>query len=618
MQSVSEPGSPVQPPPPLSPSSTRNSNTSGPLVTHPSPDDPIVARAVLNGNFESAVEACLSQGRVADALVLAAASGRELWSSTRDKYLASNKSPFMARLSAIVHQDFGNYVAQSSLVSWKETLGLVNTYASAEELPALCDQLAARLETEVGDRSAATLCYMCAANTAKTVELWRMRYEEAIATLSGGDEVTPLLELMEKCVVFQETTQTKEGYMLVADKLTAFAELLSAQGCLHEAMGYLVQLPPAQEREDPAAMLMYRIHGANPNLLASPPPVPFDEVYVSETGVTATADSGYGQQQAAQADYGASYNNSQYMTANAAYTNGATTFTQADYGYADANVSATSYSTPAPMANAYGGYSAAAPAATAYGGYSCASSDYGYNAPPAPAPAPYTYTAPPTANYEPAPATLTPPAPTAYGSQPSTGGYGFTTPAAPPPAATYTYQAPPPPAAAPAAPPPPIASFPPAAMPPAATPFQYQAPAQPSYDASAGVYGQMAQQPPPQPAPPPPAPPKPTYDASGVISTIQGLMGRCGAYQLQPVDKRRLEDTEKRSTTLFQKLQDGSISNSVFEKLQQLCSSLAGGDVQTALAIHMQLTTTDWTDNGHWLMGLKRLIELVGKLGVTL
>jgi hypothetical protein len=130
---------------------------------------------------------------------------------------------------------------------------------------------------------------------------------------------------MEKAVVFQETTQTKEGYALLADKLTAFAELLSAQvpplsihtrvhtsvrtvrvrvdshvpsspalhspargdgvpghshrlyttpppspehpalrtqGCLHEAMGYLVQLPPATERDDPAALLMHRIHGA--------------------------------------------------------------------------------------------------------------------------------------------------------------------------------------------------------------------------------------------------------------------------------------------------------------------------------------------------------------------
>jgi len=37
------------------------------------------------------------------------------------------------------------------------------------------------------------------------------------------------------------------------------------------------------------------------------------------------------------------------------------------------------------------------------------------------------------------------------------------------------------------------------------------------------------------------------------------------------VDKRRLDDTEKRSAVLFDKLQDGSISLAVFEKLQHLC-----------------------------------------------
>ena len=53
----------------------------------------------------------------------------------------------------------------------QETLGLVNTYSSAEELGGLCNQLGERLEAERGDAAAATLCYMCAANIAKVTEL---------------------------------------------------------------------------------------------------------------------------------------------------------------------------------------------------------------------------------------------------------------------------------------------------------------------------------------------------------------------------------------------------------------------------------------------------------------
>jgi protein transport protein SEC31 len=554
MQSMSEPDSPV----PESPGPSYDAEPSGapvPLVTPAAPDNPAVARAVLNGNLESAVDACLAQGRVADALVLAAASGRDLWAATRDKYLASNASPFMSRLSAIVHQDFGKYVAESSLASWKETLGLVNTYASAEELPVLCDQLATRLETEAADRAAATLCYMCAANTTKTVELWRMRFDEAMAAVPGGDDVAPLLELMEKCVVFQETTQTKDGYLLVADKLTAFAELLSAQGCLHEAMGYLVQLPPATEREDPAAMLMHRIHGANPNLLATPPPVPFDEVYVSETGVTVAPGNNYGQQQQ-QADYGTSYATDAHYDAAAAatYTNGGAGYAQPGYAYA-----------PAPDMGAV-------PAAAACGSYSAAGSGYDYSTA-----APYTYAAQPPATYEPvaAPAAPPPPAAGAYAAQMAQGGYGYTTPAAPPPAAAFAYQAPPAPAPAPAVPPPAaLASYPPAPMAAAAAPYQYQPPAQPSYEALPAGYGQLEPQaplPPAEPSAPPPAPPKPSYDASGVVSTIQGLVAQCGAYQLQGADQRRLQDAEKRLAVLFQKLDDGSIALGTFEKLLELC-----------------------------------------------
>ena len=68
-------------------------------------DDPKLSRAVLNGNFEAAVERCMRSGRYADGLVLAASGGPELWTATRDEYLQSSRTPFMQTLSAIVHQD---------------------------------------------------------------------------------------------------------------------------------------------------------------------------------------------------------------------------------------------------------------------------------------------------------------------------------------------------------------------------------------------------------------------------------------------------------------------------------------------------------------------------------
>ena len=56
----------------------------------------------------------------------------------------------------------------------------------------------------------------------------------------------------------------------------------------------------------------------------------------------------------------------------------------------------------------------------------------------------------------------------------------------------------------------------------------------------------------------------------------------------------------------------------VFGKLEQICQALTASDIRTALAIHVEITTTDWTENQSLPIGLKRLIEMVTKLGVTL
>ena len=549
-----------------------------------------LSRAMLNGNFDTAVACCLEAGRVADALVLAASGGPELWTQTRDKYLASAATPFMATLSAVVHQDFGKYVADSDLNCWKETLALLNTYAAPEELSSLCNQLGERLER---DPAAATLCYMCAANLPKTTALWETYH---VASPDGSHtETAALLDLMEKLAVFQEAAQTKEGFALVASKVTKFAEILSSQGCLPAAMQYLLSLPAGQPTDE-AACLTERIYGHDSTLLTGPPPPPFQLTHVDvsqdvylERGAPAQqappqsphsnyvndafgaqpayeatqqayngGAQGYGQQQAYQQPQQQSYQQPQVpaQPAQHAYGNGyAQPAAQPSYTQAQP--------TPAPPAQAYSYAAPAQPAAAAY-------------APPAQ----HTpYAAAP--EYAPAPA---PPAYSSYAAQ---------TPApAPAPAPAYAY--------APPATPQPTSSYAP----------------QPGYAPQAQAQAPVEQPPPPPAAPPPP--PKPSYDAEPVINAFTQLSAKCAAFNLPPLEARKLEDVNKRLGILFEKLRGGNITAGVFERLQQLCQALAGGDARTALEVHVQITTSDWADNGPWLMGVKRLIEITSKLGVTL
>jgi len=525
------------------------------------PHDPKLSQAILNGNFEAAVSICMAQGRTADALVLAASGGPELWVATRDGYLASKGSSFMHTLGAIVHQDFGKYVAESSLCSWKETLALINTYASAEEFPGLCSGLAYRLEAESADLRGATICYMCAASVGKAIELWQSHYASA-----NSSKTDSLLDLMEKIVIFQEVAKTKGGYQggyqLIADKLAEFAELLASQGCLFEAMSYLLQLPSI-EPSSAAASLMHRIHGCDGALLAAPPVVPFEYVHVgtapSEAYPAQESYAQYGQEGYYDGQYDSSYDGYSYPADSSYHYSGtnsydATSAYPASGGYIQPHAETVQQPQPAPPTPAY----YAQPPAAAYA------------QPPAP-----VYAQPPAAaaNYN-----YAPPAPAAP------------TPVQQPP---YSYQP---------SVPQPAPTFPPA-QPPSA------------YDYATPTAAAPVVQP---PAAAPALPPAPSYDAQPVIQIVSGLIAKCNAYQLLPIDKRKLDDVEKRIGILVTKLSSGEIAAAVFEKLLRMCQALAAGDARTAGDLQVQIATTDWVDNGHWLMGLKRLIEMTSKLQVTL
>jgi hypothetical protein len=55
-----------------------------------------IKRAVICGEFEGAVDCCFRFGRLADALLLAATGGRELFQRTQERYLALNAGqPFV-------------------------------------------------------------------------------------------------------------------------------------------------------------------------------------------------------------------------------------------------------------------------------------------------------------------------------------------------------------------------------------------------------------------------------------------------------------------------------------------------------------------------------------------
>lgn len=54
--------------------------------------DGLMTQALLTGNFEAAVEMCLSENKMAEAILLAIAGGPDLLVRTQKKYFQRNKS----------------------------------------------------------------------------------------------------------------------------------------------------------------------------------------------------------------------------------------------------------------------------------------------------------------------------------------------------------------------------------------------------------------------------------------------------------------------------------------------------------------------------------------------
>uniref|UniRef100_UPI0037E7B61A protein transport protein Sec31A n=1 Tax=Semicossyphus pulcher TaxID=241346 RepID=UPI0037E7B61A len=201
--------------------------------------DGLITQALLTGDFEGAVELCLHDNRMADSIILAIAGGPELLEKTQKKYFTNTHSKITKLISAVVLKDWHDILQTCDLNNWKEALAAVMTYAKPEEFSSLCDLLGSRLEAaeDAQLRAQACLCYICAGNVEKLVSCW--------TRAQGGHCPLSLQDLVEKVVVLRravELTQQSGAAaigLLLAEKMSQYANLLASQGSLSTAITYL-------------------------------------------------------------------------------------------------------------------------------------------------------------------------------------------------------------------------------------------------------------------------------------------------------------------------------------------------------------------------------------------
>nr|GMD36612.1 protein transport protein SEC31 homolog B [Ipomoea batatas] len=596
--------------------------------TDSSSDDAIL-RALVVGDYKTAVAHCISANRMADALVIAHVGGTSLWESTRNQYLKTSQLPYLKVVSAMVSNDLMSLVKSRPLKSWKETLALLCTFAQQDEWTLLCDTLGSRLFA-AGETLPATLCFICAGNVDKTIEIW----SRTLSDIHDGISYFDLLQdLMEKTIVFALATRQKRFSASLCKLVEKYAEILASQGQLSTAMKYLKVLG-TEELSPELTILQDRIA-----LSISPDKDTMSTAFENsqlQTGPGYSSEQpSYGMNGASQHYYPESPMQNTPSTLNGPYAENY----QSNLGPSFKGYTPPSSYQPAPPSS----YQPTPPSYQPTPSYQPNPPSY-QPAPQQnvqqpsiflPAPVPHVpqpplqgnIAAPPGAGHP----TIKPFVPTnppalrnveqyqqpTLGSQlypgqanPSfptgphaPGGYDPNLSQVNPPLGQRMPQV--------VAPSPNVRGFAPVTNPGVQRP-NVSAMQPPSPTQAAPV------QPPASPAVPPPT--VQTVDTSNVpaeqkpvIATLTRLFNETsealGGPRANPAKKREIDDNSKKLGALFAKLNSGDISKNAAEKLVQLCRALDNGDFSTALQIQVLLTTSDWDECNFWLATLKRMIK---------
>lgn len=240
----------------------------------------LITKALVLGDFGSAVSLCLSADRYADAILLAVRGGPELLAQTQKAYFERRTatSPYLRLFQSIVTNDLSDIVQNADLQDWKEIFVVLCTFASKEEFGGLAEELGSRLEFQFSElkgeegveadewRKYATLTYLAAGRLERLIGIWNEEMTEEEKTRVGGEgnwytaHAHALQTFVEKVTVFRHATsyvdgdleRSSEEFKLAAlyDRYIEYAELLASEGKIKEAAVFMKLTPSGYKGSD--------------------------------------------------------------------------------------------------------------------------------------------------------------------------------------------------------------------------------------------------------------------------------------------------------------------------------------------------------------------------------
>lgn len=238
-----------------------------------SESDKAITRALILGDFERALDVCLKEQRLSDALMIAISGGDKCIEKAKAAYFkqTSDGPSYLRLLASFSSKNLWDMVYNIDLSEWRDAIAAICTYANETDFADLCEALGDRLDESnlsVESRKDAAFCYLAGSKLSKVVSIWLQDLQESEkASIKEEDDqatffsihAASLQSFIEKVTVFRQVTGFSDGDHTNADdwklaplyaKYAEYADILASQGHFTSAERYLDLLPaqyPAAE-----------------------------------------------------------------------------------------------------------------------------------------------------------------------------------------------------------------------------------------------------------------------------------------------------------------------------------------------------------------------------------